>query len=140
MQIRVSETGPIPFDSRNSFISSLSLVEPLDHEAHAQLHAQVKKFNAGIPGDELRPRFFLEFTMANDVYIMHIRQSATTRAPTRELFDELLTDLGIITTETAAVATQVVATPPGKPSDFEAATGRRRGPRGRFLPANLTNF
>jgi hypothetical protein len=139
MQIKVQGTGVIPFDSRNSFICSLSLVDSLDHAVQAGLHARVKAFNQTIEGDELKPRFFLEFAMNGDrVQIMHIRQRSDTRAPTRDLFDLLLVELGVINdtedTVTQAAAVSAISQPTPEP-----ATGRCRGPRGRFLSNPATH-
>lgn len=126
--------GLTPFESRNLIISTITFDGNIGDEIRTRLTAKTDTFNKEIPGGELKPRFFLEFSMnpATGDCKMAIRQRSLTEAPTRDLFDQFLMELGIEATQPAQDDTPTPAPVQTATPVFDAKAGRyRQG--GRFV-------
>ncbi len=126
--------GVTPFESRNLVISTVTFDGDIGDEIKAGLNAKTNTFNKEIPGGELKPRFFLEFRMnpATGECKMAVRQQSVTEAPTRDLFIQLLSELGIETAQPTQDGAPTPAAVETAVPVFDQKAGRfRQG--GRFV-------
>lgn len=125
-------TTQSPFERMNAIMSTFEFASDLDDETRGWLESTTLEFNKTIPGSAIRPRFHLRYPKAN---ALSICQRSDTEAPTKGLFDRLVTELGITLAEAeeqAGTQPAVLNTQPA--ATFDEKAGRYRGPGGFFLP------